>query len=117
MDDQDRGLGAILVRGRNINKNLAGLVDRFLLGLEGGVVALEDFAFGQGQGEFEGFAFWIFAVGKVRIDFVSRADGKVAVAFRAGVFRVGFSSDKGFGLGEQYEKVDSEETALASCQA
>jgi len=53
MDDEDGSFSPVLVSGGNVNVNLAGLVDGFLLGLEGGVVALEDFAVRKGHGEFE----------------------------------------------------------------
>src|SRR5947207_9632507 len=88
MDDKNRCFGAILVRGWHINKDLSFFSYRFLLRLEGGIVAAENFTVREPHGELERFSLWISALGQVGIDLVSRADRDLAIAFSAGILRV-----------------------------
>ena len=88
MDDEERGFGAVFVGGGDVDENFAFLADWFPVGLEGFVVALEDFAFGKRHGEFEVTAVRIAFVGEVGVKFVFRTDGEAAVAFGAGILGV-----------------------------
>ena len=88
MDDENGCPGAVFVGGWHIDEDLAFHPHRLLVGLERGVVALENFAVGQWHRKLEGLPLGIALVREIRIDLVVGTDGEIAVAYRAGILGV-----------------------------
>src|SRR5438067_2253868 len=112
MNDENRGFGAILVGGRHVNKYLSLCSHRLLLRFECGIVAPEDFAVSQPHRELEVPPFGIAPVREIGIDLVTGTDGKLAVAFWAGILRVRLGCL--CGMGEQADEAHGSKTASAS---
>src|SRR5258708_3112037 len=88
MDNENRGLGAIFVRGGHVNIDHTLFAHLFLLRLKGGIIAQEDFAFGERHREFKVFAFRIPLVLEISIHVVIRANLVISIPAVAWFFPV-----------------------------
>ena len=84
---QNRRLRAVLISGRDIDKNHPRF-PHHLLGIERRILALEKLAVGQPHRELKVLALGVSLIREIGIDLVVRPDRIVAVAFGAGLLRV-----------------------------
>src|SRR2546423_15406121 len=97
MNDQNRGLGAVLVSSGDINKNFPVLAHRLFVWFQRCIVPTKNFAFGQGHRELERFPFGIALVRKIGIDLVFGTYRKITITFCAGVLSVRLGGSRGIG--------------------